>query len=154
MNYNLSRTTNFKLEIPGFEEVNYFIQSTSLPGVSLSPINSEFQHRQGFMPGNKVEFDSISVVFLVDEDYINYEKIFNWICEFSDFEPPVADHFKDIALHGLTNNKTDNVIFTFEGAFPTSLSDIAFDSSSSDPSANMCTVTFSYQKMTIKRLPV
>lgn len=33
-NYNLSYSTNFKLEIPNAPQVNYFLQQVTLPSIS------------------------------------------------------------------------------------------------------------------------
>lgn len=145
MQRNPALTTSFRLEIPDFVEVNYFAQSTELPGVSMAGIDSPFKNNQGALPSNKMEYDPFNFTFQVDEDYVNYRILFTWMNNITKSPGPLINELKDVTLHLLTSNKTSGQKIVFYGAFPTMLSTISYDNSVIDPTVIPCTVTFRYQ---------
>ena len=71
----VSFETNF-LRIPG---VNYFCQRINIPGISLSSsvISTPFANIP--IEGDVLEFEDLSIGFIVDEDMQNYLELYNWL---------------------------------------------------------------------------
>ena len=144
LNYNVAQSTNFKAEIAGAAEFNFFIQQVSLPSVSIPEVPTPYSNNFAYMPGETVEYDPITFVFIIGEDYANYSYILNWIRDQHAREAP-KDRFKDITIHVLNNNKLKNLRFVFYNAFPTMLGDVALESAVVDPATPVCQATFRYQ---------
>ena len=78
-NSNFLAPNGFQLDIPGFSSVGFQVISANIPGISMggpqqaTPLN-DFQ-----LSGDKLEYESLTVRFLVDEDCTNYSFIHNWM---------------------------------------------------------------------------
>lgn len=144
MNYNLATTSNYKLEIAGVPEINYFIQTAELPSITLPEVPVPYEDTMIYVPGDTLEFEPLQLAFLIDEDYANYIYIHQWIkrCRGS----KDTEVFKDLTLHLLNNNKIVNKKIVFYYAFPTTLSSISYDSTQSDTISLVCPVVFRYQE--------
>jgi hypothetical protein len=142
LNYNIATISNYKLEIAMAPELNYFIQSTELPNITLPEVYTPYKDNNAYMPGDTIDYDPLNVNFIVDEDYKNFIYIQDWIrsCRTSRELP-----FKDITLHILNNNKLKNKKVVFYSAFPTMLGNITFDSSENDTIPILCSTIFRYQ---------
>ncbi len=153
LNYNHARETNYKLILPGkeFEGINYFITTCELPSTSIVPIDAYYQGAQCSVPGNTMTYDDFSFTFMVDEDYSNYFLIYDWLYQIAHgTNKSPLDLYKDLSLHILTNNKTESAIIAFEGAYPTSLGSLSFNSQSTSPQDLSTTCSIKYQKSTLK----
>lgn len=143
MEYNAALTTNFKAEIAGAEEFNFFIQNISLPSVQLSEVPANYRNEMGYVPGETLEYDPLVFSFLVAEDLSNYFYILEWIKKFQNVESPM-ELFKDVTLHVLNNNKLENIKFKFVNVFPTMLGNLDFESNTVQPSPLISQVTMRY----------
>lgn len=153
MNYNNARETNYRLLIPGkeFEVLNYFITSVELPTVSVQGIDTPYHGMQCSVPSNTMTFDDLTFNFIVDEDYKNYFAIYNWLYELAhgNSKTPL-EHYKDLSLHLLTNNKTELAVIVFEGAYPTSLGSLSLNSQTANPQNLTASVTVKYQRSKLR----
>ena len=148
MNYNLATTNNFKIEIPGATEFNFFIQSINIPSLSMQEVGTPNLGHNIYFQGDSVQYEPLNFRYLVSEDFTNYIFIQKWLIDTRDNEYP-EEFMKDITLHILNNNKLSNIIFTFHNAFPTSLGELELTSSLSDTEPLTCSSTFRYQYFTI-----
>lgn len=146
--FNLSNNTNYKLEIAGYPNLTYFVTSTQLPQMSMQPVQTDFRGNQCIVPGDKIEYDSLTVEFLVNEDWANYIELYKWIKD-QRWKNNPKDHFSDLTLWVLNNNKLPITKIVYYDAFPTSVSELDFDSSTTEPVNLMCSVTFSYQSFSL-----
>lgn len=144
LNYNPMSSADFKLVIPGLEEMNYFCQRAPLPGMHMEAIPGSYVNNYTKTPGETVQYDDLIVDIIVDEDAMNVIKLQQWMMSFKQKEKPY-DRLKDISLHILTRNKTQNLLFVFYGCFPTDIEQLSFDSTLGDIETTIVTVTFSYQ---------
>jgi hypothetical protein len=144
MEYNLALSTNFKAEIVGAEEFNFFIQNVSFPTLSITEVMSNYRNEAGFMPGEVLEYDPLTFSFLVAEDLSNYLFLFNWMKSFQTTERP-TELFKDVTIHILNNNKLENVKVRFVNSFPTMLGSLEFESNTVIPTALVSQLTLRYQ---------
>lgn len=144
INYNQAIGTQFKLEIPDFKEVNYFVQTTELPGMTMSGVDTPYDNHATNMPSNRIEYDPLNFTFLVDEDFENYNRMRLWMHEIVKTEP-VVKALKNITLHVLDGNKKPIRGIRFFGAYPTMISAIPLESSNSDAVPVVCNGTIRYQ---------
>lgn len=154
INRNPALATSFKLEIPGFEEVNYFIQTTELPGLTMGGVDSPYQKYATNVPSNRIEFDPLNLTMIVDEDFRNYERLYEWMVDIIRTEPVVPTMLKNITLHVTNSNKNVMMQVKYHQAYPTMLSAIPFESGTTEPAPLICNVMFRYQFFEIIRKPV
>ena len=150
-NRNLALGTSFKLDIPGMEEMNYFVQSTGLPSISMGGVDTPYQNHQTNVPSNRIEFDPLNINFLVDEDLANYESLFRWMVETTMTEPVVPNQMRNITLHFTNSSKLHKLAIRFHKAYPTMMSELPLDSSVNDAQPIVCSATFRYQYFEIIR---
>lgn len=156
INRNPAIGTSFKLEIPGFEEVNYFVQTVELPGVTMSGVDSPYQKFATNVPSNRMEFDPLNCTFLVDEDFTNYEELYGWMLDITRTEPVAAAEtgmMKNLTLHLTNSNKNSIIAVKFHRAYPTMLSPLPLESSTTDAVPIVCNAMFRYQAFEIIRKP-
>jgi len=151
---NALLSTYFRFNIARLPAVTYFCQNASVPTVTMS----EVQVATPFVPlkfPSKLDFDELSVTFIVDEQMKNWLEIFNWMrsCTqvegFSEFAP-TNKHLTTGNLFILNSNKHPKLCVTFEGLYPRTLSAIDFSSTVMDPEAILATATFAYRNYNIE----
>lgn len=142
-NFNFLSPTGFKLSIesPKFDNLEYFITTVALPAMSLAEVSSSFKNQQGFVSGDQVNFDSLDVTFLVDEDMNNYSEVFDWIKETADSDT-VSNN--DIILSVLTSHNNLNRQIRFVNAVPVSLGGVEFTTQATDVEYLQSNVSFRY----------
>lgn len=151
INRNPAIGTSFKLEIPGFEALNYFVQSTELPSISMGGVDTPYQNWQTNVPSNRIEFDPLNINFLVDEDLANYESLFAWMVEITMTEPVVPEKMKNITLHITNSSKNHKIAIRFHKAYPTLVGALQLESAVNDAMPIVCSATFRYQYFEIIR---
>jgi len=113
-----------------------------------------------FMPvktPSKMDFDELSITFIVDEEMKNWLEIFNWMrsCtnveDYTEFSYPNT-HLSTANLIILNSKKNPQINVTFEGLYPRSLGSVDFSSTVMDPEPFQCTATFAYRNYNIEVL--
>lgn len=150
-NRNPALGTSFKLEIPGFEEINYFVQTTEIPGLTMSGVDTPYQQYGTNVPSNRIEFDPLNLTMLVDEEYRNYESIYAWMVNLIRTEPVVPTQLKNITLHITNSSKNSIMGIRYHQAYPTMMAAIPLESSTTDAQPIVCALTFRYQFFEILR---
>lgn len=151
-NRNPALGTSFKLEIPGEEQLNYFVQKTSLPSVSMNGIDTPYRNNQGALPSNRIDYEPVSMEFIVDEDYDNYDSIRMWMHRIEKNNRPLIQELSDISLFLTSSNKRINKKVVFYSAFPVYLTEIPLESATSDANLSTCTVIFRFQYFEIQKV--
>jgi hypothetical protein len=104
-----------------------------------------------------MDFDELSITFIVDEEMKNWLEIFNWmrsstnVEDYSEFSYP-ATQLSTANLIILNSTKNPQINVTFEGLYPRSLGSIDFSSTIMDPEPFQCTATFAYRNYNIEVL--
>jgi hypothetical protein len=166
-NTDLLQVTKFILTIPRINNVQYFLQDATLPGVSLSVITRQTPIVDLWSPGSKMAYNEFNVTFLVDEDLRSWTDIHDWMRGLSggvtDDEwqvmtkknnnptgpfPQYSDGILTI-MSGLNNPK---IRIKYANMFPTDLSDIKFDSTLSSDHILTATAKFRFDYFDIERL--
>lgn len=78
-NINLSTTTRYQAKIEGLDNVSYFITKVNIPQISTQTVKIEHPHDTLKLSGDKLEFDSLTMNFLVDENHDNYFELHDWL---------------------------------------------------------------------------
>ena len=145
-NINYLTNVQFKFELVGFPEINFFIQGVNLPGLSMQAAQMPFPRQPGVQKNlGVVEYEMLSIQFLVDEYLKNYRAMSQWI-----LDKDASDTTAVLTL--LSSHMNAFLEVHFNGVFPTGLSELLFDSTSVEPEYMVATMTMTYQNYTIKRL--
>ncbi len=152
----------FKFQLNNFPEVNYFCQSATLPGISISAIDVPTPLKTIAMAGDEVAFEELSIKFIVDENMKNWLSIYDWIIGLGFPTQEGQAKYKklsenselttDATLTVLTGNMNPQINFRFHECFPLSLSSIAFDSGGTDIDYVTADVSFRYDFYRVENL--
>tara|TARA_B100001113_G_C21115228_1_gene625056 strand:+ start:566 stop:1183 length:618 start_codon:yes stop_codon:yes gene_type:complete len=72
--------TQFKFSILKLPKTEYFCTAVNIPGISLAgtPVQQTML-KDIPLPGDKLNYESLSMTFLVDENLENYQEIHGWL---------------------------------------------------------------------------
>jgi len=164
-NKNYLSPTGFKFNIVKTPKVDFFSNSTKIPGIQLGNIKVGNYLKSIDLPGDNIQFEDLTLQFIVDEDLENYLEIHNWIYglgypesvnEFqqlitaADGSKDVKEQFSDGTLAILNSNFNVSARIKFRDLFPVSLSSLDFTATDTDYTYFTATVTFKYLFYTIE----
>lgn len=137
---NNAKPISFQLIFDKIPEVVYKLQTINLPTVSVNPTRGfGTGHSELFIPGDTVVFEDSIFDFIVDEDFTNYEKMFEWFKEITT-NKSLTDRVSNATLTILDNNKVPIRFVQFEDMFPVIMADVFFINNTID-STLTCSVT-------------
>lgn len=154
---NFFSPKNYRLVIQRLPHVEYFATEVVIPGLTMNPATQGSPFSTVYRPGDRAEFGTLDVTFLVDEDLNNYQNIFNWIIgmtypsEFSQYTNLIEGDglYSDATVVTQDSSKTSNVEFVFNDIFPISLGSITMNQQEEDVTYASATVTFQVNNYTI-----
>ena len=156
--------------------------NANLPGISAGTVTHATPFKDIPTMGEKLEYENLSISFIVDEYLENYISLHNWMIgigfpenreQFRTFRdvtsntpasgktPPtdlvgkaIPDKamYSDAFLQILSNKNNPIVEVNFENAFPISLSALDFTQTATDVEYMVATAEFAYQIYEIKTL--
>lgn len=161
VNKNFLSPVGFRFLINKIPHVNFFVTAVNLPGLTVASVKSPSPFVKIPLPGDHAEFNNLELTFMVDEDMRNYMEIYDWLVgtgfpkDYNQYKKISEENgiYSDAKLILLTSAMNPNIEFTFESAFPVSISDLQFKTQESDIVYSEATVTFEYLKYTMARLP-
>ena len=71
--------TQFKFSIVKLPKVEYFCTAANIPGITLGTATQETPLKQMPLPGDKLEYENLTLQFLVDENLENYRELHGWL---------------------------------------------------------------------------
>ena len=71
--------TQFKFSIIKLPKVEYFCTSANLPGINLGTAEQITPLKDIPLPGDRLQYDTLTIQFLVDENLENYREIHGWL---------------------------------------------------------------------------
>jgi hypothetical protein len=145
--FNILTNVQYKLDIHNLPNTTYWAQTTFLPTVQLEGGVLPSPGRDIPVPGHKLEFESLTVTFLIDQDLRNYEEIYYWMVRIG-VENDFSAMTSDMTLHFLTGQMNIARSIKFIGAYPTTLTEVAVQSDDSDAVQVVGNVIFQYQYFT------
>jgi hypothetical protein len=148
--------TYYRFSIARLPKVSFFCQSASLPTITMSEVIMPTPFVQISRP-SKMEFDELSIGFVVDENMGNWLEIYNWMRSVTNVENydefrPTNTHVSTANLIILNSKKNPKLNVTFNDIYPRSLTSIDFSSSVIDPEPFVATCTFKYRSYEIEVL--
>lgn len=149
-NINQLNVVSYRLVFSRMPEVEYNCTSIIIPSVTLGgPTVMPTRFSDDRRPGDKVDFDILTIEFIIDEDLNNYREVYNWILGlgFPDNHgqyQQLDEELSDIKLITLTNNSRANVEFSFKDCFPTILGQIDFTATAIDLDPIICSASFAF----------
>ena len=92
----------FRFKVAKLPEVEFFIQTANVPSMTLGEATMATPLKDIPIPGDKVNFGSLDISFLVDENLNNYKELHDWMLglgfpnkhqQFADLQATGADRF-------------------------------------------------------------
>ena len=162
MNKNMLSPVGFSFHIKKLPELNFFVQSVTMPGVSLPIFEQPTPFKAVPRIGDHLQYGELVVTFKVNEDLGNYIEIYDWLKGLG--FPDDFDQYKDLAADNkqLTGDGLESDAYLmimssamnpimridFEDVFPTSLGDFSMDSRDTGIEYIETTATFKFLRYT------
>ena len=139
---NNAGSANWMGYIVGQEELTFKLTKFELPAVNAGV--TALGNRTNLVmqtSGDHLQFDNLELEFIVDENLLNYIKIYKWMI---DNTKRGIEQTQSLYVHFLSNEKKfQGLKVEFYEAFPISLSSLELDTDGRDTDLH-CTVTFAY----------
>lgn len=162
VNKNFLSPLGFSFSIKKLPTTNFFVTRATLPGFNLGIATVPNPFVRIPLPGDKIDFSDLQVTFKIDEDMKNYIEIYNWVMglgfpdNYGQYDALKKQQrgsgegvYSDASLTVLTSAMNPNIEYTFRNAFPYSISDVDFNTSSADVEYIEATVSFKFELFTI-----
>lgn len=164
-NKNMLSPLGFSFNIQRLPNMNFFVQSVTLPGVTLQTIEVPSPLKNIPFPGDKIDYSELEVSFKIDEDMNNYIEVFEWIRALG--FPDSQDQYRtlenqpsytgggiysDATLTILSSAMNPNIWIEITDLFPVSLSPIEMSAIQGDIEYLEATASFRFLGYTFKKL--
>lgn len=161
-NLNKATTNLFTLSIPrvkavdfeeeGMQELLLNVTGTIIPGVSLTPIERGFMGGKTKTINGEVEFEAWNVNFLVDEEFKNWNFLYNWMMKINNNNDQFVgeDFYIDATLLIYDNYKRPIFSVKIKDLWPTALSDVVLTYREGETYLE-CTCGFTYDRFEVTR---
>ena len=145
-NINPLADVQFKFDVAALPNTSFFIQTVNLPGIALEGATIATPQLQNFSRHTGViTYEPLSVTFMIDEYLKNWQEIFEWMIG-------EENKYTTAVLTLVSSSMNPSMEVHFKDIFPTSLSEIPFNSTTTDPIYQVATVSFNYTEYIIKNL--
>tara|TARA_B100000029_G_scaffold494422_1_gene558138 strand:- start:48 stop:521 length:474 start_codon:yes stop_codon:yes gene_type:complete len=145
-NINPLADVQFKFDVAALPNTSFFIQTVNLPGIALEGAALATPQLQSFSRHTGViTYEPLNVTFMIDEYLKNWQEVFEWMIG-------EENKYTSAVLTILSSAMNATMEFHFKDIFPTSLSEVSFDSTTTDPVYQVATVSFNYTEYIIKNL--
>lgn len=164
---NLVKETNFSFRLAYIPNTIFHLQTAPLPGISGNPVVIATPNTPMNVPGDVLEYEQLSITFLVDENLDNWREIHDWMvklytakdtADYTDLknESLLNDNLgvgvSDATLSIKTNKQNPNLQVKFREIYPVSLSGLEFSATTDDSSNIVATAEFAYNTYDIEKL--
>lgn len=169
-NPNFLQPNKFQLNFSRLPNVQFFAQSISVPGLSMSEALQTTPFVDLFVPGEKAIYDLLNVTFIVDESLSSWVEIHDWIRgmtfpeDFSEYRnlKNLSKHtsakytklpqYSDCTITLLTSSNNPNIVFKYYDVFPTTLSTFIMSAQQSPDEIVTADATFRYSYFDIEKI--
>ena len=168
-NPNFLHPNKFQLNFSRLPNIQYFCQSVTVPGISMSEIQQPTPFSDLYLPGEKPIFDLLNVTFLVDEEMKAWLEVYNWIramtfpTKFEEYQElstlnkyaqaqPGKPQYSNATITVLTAANNPIVRFHYYDVFPTSLSTVIMNASDSPDNIITADATLRYSYFTVEQI--
>lgn len=151
--------TSYKLLINKIPETAYYCTRVNIPGVALTntEINTPFTPIP--IAGDVLNFDTLNVNFIINENLSNYRSLFNWMQglgfpndfgQFRNLKSETPSEYSDATLLIYNNKNNLNLKLTFKRCFPYNLSGLDFDQNEIDINTMIAFASFKFTTYTFE----
>jgi len=170
-NPNPLHPNKFQLNFGRAPNIQYFCQTLTIPGISLSEAMHPTPFVDLYAPGEKAIYDLLNVTFIVDEELKGWLEIHDWIRamtfpeNYSEYRNlnnlhrtatgASKDNFPQYSVAKITLLSSSNkpyYQFTFHDCFPTSVSNFIISSTDSPENIITADATFRYSYYDVEKL--
>ncbi len=167
------RPNGFKFQVHNIPNTSYMCQAANIPEISVGNPTQFTPLVDIPIPGDKLEFGALQIMFIIQEDMMNYKELYDWLIGMGFPEdrkqyqqygeqqtyrfPQVADSTRnqqgllsDASLFILDSNNNPSVTITFRDCFPTSLGGLNFEIVSGSTDYMQAVAMFRYKDYLIE----
>ena len=145
-NINPLADVQFRFNVSALPNTSFFIQTVNLPGITLEAQTIQMPQLQNFSRHTGViTYEALDIGFMIDEYLKNWQEIYEWMIG-------EENKYTSAVLTILSSSMNPTMEIHFKEIFPTSLSAISFDSTTTDPVYQVATISFNYTEYIIKNL--
>lgn len=140
LNYDGIASIDFKLSFMKLPFSEMFLQEFSLPGISIGVVEQSSTYVAFGHPGEKITYDPLVCMFLVDKNLKNYKEVVSWMKRITTMSgSSQADEYENpvLSIGGSTSVR-------FYNTFPTSISGLQLRANEQEMIYLTSTVTFKY----------
>ena len=164
-NKNMLSPLGFSFNIQRLPNMNFFVQSVTLPGITAQTTDVPSPLKNVPFPGDKIDYSELEVTFKIDEDMNNYIEVFEWIRalgfpdsheQYKALEDQPAytggGIYSDATLTILSSSMNPNIWIEITDLFPVTLSPIEMSAIQGDVEYLEATASFRFLGYTFKKL--
>lgn len=157
----------FLFVIERLPKVSFFTKDINLPALSLQNLEQQTPLGRIEIPSDKLDFDQLTLNFLVDEKMDNWIEVFQWMQGLGfpenypqytiennkrrvDISADLPKNYSDAKLFILSSNNVVTRTVNFVDCFPVALGGIQFDSQNTDVPYVVSSLTLEYSYYTIE----
>lgn len=122
------------------------ITAINIPDMAINDASVVHKNREGWVPGDRVNYGEITVEFIVDSELINYMWIYEWMLQNRNHQNFFAVD-TTVTLYTAKNNPIATVKFI--SCFPKTLSDIQLNAQELDPPPVKVSTVFQFDRMEV-----
>ena len=136
---NKANPTNFELTFPlvpahtsigAAEELILNVHGAILPSFSIPNIESQWQNATRKIPGGPIEFEILTIQYVVDSQFKNWQLLFNWMTHIANNKDKMLELYQlftvDSTLRVIDNFNNNVLAIDFTGMWPTNLQEVSF----------------------------
>jgi hypothetical protein len=168
-NPNPLHPNKFLLNFSRLPNIQYFCQSVSIPGLSLSEALITNPFVDLYSPGEKAIYDLLNVTFIIDEEMKSWIEVHDWIRamtfpeKFEEYRQlpslsrggqsrPEFPQFSDASITIFSSSMKPYYRIKYFDTFPTSLSTFILNAQDGPDSILTADATFRYSYFDIEKL--
>jgi hypothetical protein len=154
-------SSNFSANISRLPDFKYRIQKVVLPDIAISSTQLPTPFKQVDIPGDTINYGSLSIDFVLSESLDTYVEIVNWMKgltagdgfeRFQKISLSSEGLISDITINLYSNNNLPQYEYLCHDCFPISLSTPTLDASSTDDDTNIISVVFALSSFDINKI--
>lgn len=157
---NFLQPTGFKVVVlrKRFKNLEFFAQSVQHPDLSVAPSVAPFRNTNALLPGDKLEYGTLTIDAIMDENMNVYKEMHSWLNDTvkSKFTSPssITSQNQDVSVYDISlmvlsshNNAIDTI--RYKDAFPINIGTVNFQSTADAIQYITFPITFAYTTFTI-----
>jgi hypothetical protein len=163
-NRNFLAPTGFNFILSNYPKVDFMCNEANLPSITLGTAIQPTYLKDIDVPGDKLQYEDLTIRFIVDEDMNNYLQIHNWLRALgypeslqeiydlklnneyatNTIENSDIQYYSDGTLQILNSNQVPRFNIKFYNMFPVGLTTLVFDATQTDVNYFTAEATFKY----------